>query len=269
MEKLNRWVAKHAWLVYILSIVLMFLLAIVATDGYDGLLVILVYPAMFAWSFVSARYVFSRGNVLLKKPMEILLQECDPHPFLEETQRQRNYPGNRNLKLWHILYEGMALREIGEFSQAYALLAAHGNELVPRTALVVQAQYYAEMAYLSAKLGDLQGMEFWHEKLLDAHSKTKTKRHKQFTESAVTSHLVMYHYARQEYSQSFQVLQNVPTGVPRSRVAVAMNQARIHLALEEMQKAKEKLEFVIQNGNKLYIVTEAKELLARINMEEQ
>lgn len=269
MKKLNRWVAKHAWLVYILSIVLMYLLAIVATNGYYGPLIIFVYLAMFAWTFVSTRYVFSRGNVLLKKPMEILLQECDPYPFLEETQRQKNYPRNRNLKLWHILYEGMALREIGEFSQAHALLAAHGNELVPRTAMVVQAQYYAEMAYLSAKLGDLQGMEFWHEKLLDAHSKTKTKRHKQFTESAVTSHLVMYHYARQEYSQSCQVLQNVPTDAPRSRVAVAMNQAKIHLAMGETELAREKLEFVIQNGNKLYIVTEAKALLANINMEEQ
>jgi FimV-like protein len=44
--------------------------------------------------------------------------------------------------------------------------------------------------------------------------------------------------------------------------------ARTYLAMGELEKAKKPLQFVAENGNKLYFATEAKELLEKINTEE-
>jgi hypothetical protein len=41
--------------------------------------------------------------------------------------------------------------------------------------------------------------------------------------------------------------------------------AKCHLALEEPEKAREKLNYVVHNGNKLHIVQEANALLETLN----
>jgi FimV-like protein len=50
-------------------------------------------------------------------------------------------------------------------------------------------------------------------------------------------------------------------------VDVARIYAKAYLALGKPEFARENLQFVIENGNKLYAVTEAKELLARLDAE--
>jgi FimV-like protein len=52
------------------------------------------------------------------------------------------------------------------------------------------------------------------------------------------------------------------------RIENAMMFARTYLAMGELEKAKKPLQFVAENGNKLYFATEAKELLEKINTEE-
>ena len=50
-------------------------------------------------------------------------------------------------------------------------------------------------------------------------------------------------------------------------VDLHMQLAQNYLALGEKDLARENLQFVIEKGNKLYAVTEAKELLAKLDAE--
>ena len=43
-----------------------------------------------------------------------------------------------------------------------------------------------------------------------------------------------------------------------------MLRAKVHIGLGEPEKAKEHLTFVIENGNKLNVVTQAKEILSSL-----
>lgn len=269
MERINRWIAKHAWLVYILSFVLVFLFAMVAVNGCDGPWILLVYVGMIVWILISARFVFSRSNVLLKKPMEILVNDCDPYPFLEEVRRQCDYPGNSHVKHQRIVNEAVGLRETGEYTKAYTLLASARNEMVLKANPINQAVYYSEMANLCFKQMNLEEMEAWHRELMTAYSKIKGEKYRQYLAPVMVSHAAAYHFVRKEYEQYLQVLEARPATTLRDRVIRSMSMANYHMSIGETEKAKERLRFVIENGNKLYIVTEAKELLAKINTEEQ
>lgn len=269
MEKLNRWIAKHAWLIYILSYVLAFLIAIMVINLRDDLPVIPVYIAMIAWIFACFRFAFSRCNVLLRKPTEILVNECDPYPFLEEHQRQRDYPGNSFLKHQRIVSEAMGLREIGEFTQACALLESARNEIVLRAHPINQVIYCSEMAYLSFKQMNLEEMEAWHRELMETYSKIKREKYRKYLAPVMTSHAVTYHFARKEYQQYLQALETVSVTTLRNRVVRSMSLANYHASIGETEKAKEFLKFVIDNGNRLHLVAEAKVLLEKINTEEQ
>ena len=84
----------------------------------------------------------------------------------------------------------------------------------------------------------------------------------------MVSHHIAYHYARQEYAQGLQMLENFPVQPLPNKVVQAYSLAKFRLALNEKETARELLDFVIKNGNKLFVVTEAHDLLTRINSEE-
>lgn len=268
MEKINRWVAKHVWLVYVAAMVLWILTICRLANGLDGAVLLILYILTIAWILLCAQWIFTRSNALLKKPLEILQNECDPYPFLEEVKHQRAFSGNQNMKLTYIFNEVLALREVGEFEQAHRLLLAIPDKDVSNAAPMVQAMYFSHRLYRGARLKNLAEVEVCYRKLLDACNRTTRKTQKQYVDSLIAFARVIYHLARQEFDQSLQYLQMIPQNTLRDRVVVAWNYAAIHLGKGAKEAAKEKLEFVMNNGNKLYIVTEAKALLAKINMEE-
>ncbi|MBQ4562965.1 MAG: hypothetical protein IJA58_00630, partial [Lachnospiraceae bacterium] len=51
----------------------------------------------------------------------------------------------------------------------------------------------------------------------------------------------------------------------KEEVSVSLLQAKAYLKLGDMEKAREKLDYVIKKGNKLYAVTEAKQLMETIH----
>ena len=84
----------------------------------------------------------------------------------------------------------------------------------------------------------------------------------------MVSHHAAYHYARQEYAQGLQLLEDFPVRTLRDRVVQSYSLAKFHLALNEKEAARKLLDFVIKNGNKLFVVAEAQELLTKINSED-
>lgn len=268
MEKLNRWVAKNAWLVYVTFGVSVVSIIFLWDDILKGPMPILLEVLLLTSIWLCARWVFTRGSVLLKKPLEILTQNCDPYPYLEEAEIQRSYSGNWNVKLGHITTLATALSEVGEYGQMEELLTATPEETVRRAHPVNQVVYCGLVASIYARQKNTQELELWHDKLLSAYQKVKLRKHKAWLEATMVSYHVVYHYARQEYTQGLQLLENFPAQPLRNKVVQAYALAKFRLALNEKEKAAEHLEFVVRNGNKLYIVTEAKALLEKINTEE-
>ena len=268
MEKLNRWIAKHAMVVYAVSAVLAFVAAMVAIDRWYGPWALLIYLLLFGWIFLSSRFILNRGGALLKAPLDMLMHRCDPYPYLEEAREQMDYAGNWNMKLSRIITLALALCEVGEYEQMGQLLLSVSPEMVAKAHPANQAIYYSLLCNGYARQKKTAEMEMRHNQFLEAYQSVHNKKHKVWLEPRVISHYASYHFARQEYSQALQFLEKFPDQGLRDRVVRAYSLARIYATINETEKAMEQLEFVINNGNQLYIVTEAKALLAKIKMEE-
>ena len=267
MEKVNRWILQHAWLAYFLMCATLFLfVGLIVPATVEATIVACI--VMLLGFRASVYFVFGRSNVLLKKPMEILCNQCDPYPFQEETQRQCHCPGPSQLRLQYYTFAAMGLCEIGEYRQAYDLLMSVRDTLVPKVHPNWRLMYYTEMYFLLVKLQMTSELELLHNQVVTTYDACKKEIIKQKMKAGVMSHFALYHRTRGEYGQALEYMQAIPPVTRRDHVVRAMALAQDHWAMGEVELAREKLQFVIENGNKLYVVTEAKALLEKIHAAE-
>ena len=262
MERFNRFVAKYTWMAYWLWVVCMAILyGVLAWQGVSSGIAAVLSIAMVLFG---SRWIFTRDQVLRRAQVACMFNQCDPYPFLEEAKRQLLYQGTKPMKLTRLIDYSTALLEVGEVEQAYTLLYAsqedvHRNDL--RDGCCV---YYHNLALASLYLGKWQEMEHWHEKLMENLQRLRSDQQKHAAMQSMAGYFVGYHHARQEYDQSMQILKGMVPANLRQQVAIAMHYARHYLAMGETEKVKEALAFVVGNGNKLYAVQEAQQMLAEL-----
>lgn len=266
MEKLDRFMAKH--------------------PRFCCFVVILFYVAMFCWWYVIDRptllvpvllfllvygiwFVSAACDRLCKKPLKILKNVCDPHPFLEEMDEQRTYPANEAGKQIQTINYAMALRCTGEYEKAFAMLSSINIDKHAVMLPAIKVVYYNNLTDLCQLMGKHQEAVIWYEKTLQIWNDLKPGEQKEKLRNAVESSQAAMHFCKGEYDQALQVLSTAKIENLSDRIENAMMYARVYLVMGETEKAVKPLTFVAENGNKLYFATEAKALLAKINMEEQ
>ena len=268
MEWFNRWVAKHVWPVYIVSTVVLLLTVCVLMGIWSGVADVFLFLALLAGIFLCARFAFSRGNVLLKKPLAVLLHECDPYPYLQEAQEQQNYPGNSSSKLARMTTLASALQEVGEYDKAWELLRNVPTEVAMGAHPLHQVIYCNMMFFMLVRQEQMQEAQRWHQKLLECYGKIKSEKYKKHLDGILKIHWASYYCVMQEYAEALQMTNGIQQKNLRDRVVCAFSLAKIACMQGEKETAVKHLQFVIENGNKLYVVTEAKALLEKIQAEE-
>ena len=93
MGKLNRWIAKHYWLSIVLFFLLPFIALLAIAQVCNDWVTLWCCAVGYVWIFWGARWLPARGNALMKRPLEILVNECDPYPYLEEAKKAKRFPG--------------------------------------------------------------------------------------------------------------------------------------------------------------------------------
>lgn len=268
MRKLARWMAKHQKLVTIGGIIWWSVCWCVLGDAFcfpDWLMYTLAAVFAVYWMLLAV----SANDYLLKKPLEILKNQCDPYPFLEEINVQREYPGTDAAKQVRDINYAMALRCIGEYDLSYRLLTTTNIDKNAGMLPMAKVVYYNNLVDLCGLIGKHQEAVIWYDKLLLIFNDMKPGKQKEQLRPAVESNRATAHFCKGEFEQALQVLSLAKIEDLNDRIENAMMYARVYLAMGETEKAIKPLQFVAEKGNKLYVVTEAKELLAKINMEEQ
>lgn len=267
MEKLSRWIAKrNIWITRIGAFILC-VLAIWVQLIWDWPVfwVLLLY---FGGYYLLALLVGSRTDYLLRAPLKALKEQCDPYPFLEEIREQQCYPGTEALKQVRTIDYAMALRSIGEYDQAFALLSTTNIDKYAGMRPVAKAIYYNNLMDLCMLMEKHQEAVIWYEKLLLIFHDMKPGKQKDRLRRTVESNRATYHFCKGEWEQALQALSTAKIENLSDRIENAMMYARVYLALGEVEKAIKPLQFVVENGNKLYFATEARELLAKIHTED-
>ena len=268
MRKMARFMAKHIRFVTVVGMIALPVSWCVIGDAFsfpDWLTYTLAAIFVVYWILL----VITASTYLLKEPLESLKNQCDPYPFLEEMDVQRTYPAKEAEKQIREINYAMALRCTGEYEKAFALLSSINIDKYAGMLPDIKVVYYNNLTDLCQLMGKHQEAVIWYEKTLQIWNDLKPGKQKEKLRNTVESTRAAMHFCKGEYDQALQVLGRAKIENLGDRIENAMMYARVYLALGDTEKAVRPLTFVAENGNKLYFATEAKELLAKINMEEQ
>lgn len=266
MEKLDRWIARHQTASKVIVAIPWIVLEIwwLLLDVPAWIVAVFVFITLFAF-FI---HIHAAGDRLQKKPLEILKTQCDPYPFLEEMREQQSYAGADAVKQVRAINYAMALRNVGQYDQAYMLLSSINIDKNAGMLPMAKVVYYNNLMDLCFTMGKYQEAIIWYAKTAQIWNDMKPGKQKEQLRRVVEANRAADHFCRGEYQQTLGVLSQAKPENLCDRIENAMMYARTYLALGETEKARKPLQFVAENGNKLYFATEAKELLAKINMEE-
>ena len=267
MKKMARFMAKHTGLMTIVGLVVLPVSCVIIGDAFsfpDWLTYTLAAVFAVYWMLL----VITAGTYLLKESLEILNNQCDPYPFLKEMNEQRAYPGNDTVKQLREIDYALALRCVGEYEKAFALLSSINIDKNPGMLPNTKVVYYNNLFDLCALMGKHQEAVIWYEKTMQIFHDMKPGKPKEQLRKAVESNRGTWHFCKSEYDQALQALGQVKVENLNDRIENAMMYARTYLAMGESEKAIKPLTFVAENGNKLFFAEEARQLLEKIHAAE-
>lgn len=262
-RKINLWLATHQTLSTVLFSFLMvglyfFLDLAVGILWWGNLLIVLAMA--FAWCF----YVVTRKAALMNGALSYLSEDCDPRPMLEllgDILKYKSSPAVRELDLMNyanylIMLDGyeekgrdMLLRlDIDKYyaNQPFARLSYYG---------IISAIEY-ERADANASL---------HLKMAEDILKAECERSKRMnitlSEIAKTIEITKAIYEEKDLRRAIELIGERESKTLFEKVGDAHLLGECYIGLGEAEKAREQLKFVLENGNKLSLVSSAKKML--------
>ena len=264
MENFYLWVTKHK-----LSAGLLFSALLCAV--YTVFLVWLRAPLWVIITvdiitvLVNYFFVFTCHGKLIRKAESELDNNCDPYPLLYITELLLNYKYTDFDRFLLLLDHCASLASVGEPEKAYGILESINIDNITGAFPAIKIIYYNNLMGVSASLGMTDKANELHSKIMMMYQSIGAKKQKQLLEPIIHMAEAVYCYYNQEYAKSIQLLNGMESNVPRMKVVTAMLCANACLGLNDTETAKEKLRYVIDHGNRLFSVTEARDLLNKLH----
>lgn len=263
MYKLQHFIAKHK-LASFLTI------TIIVCMVYTSLLMQLNVPTWglilvnLVLGFIVYAYVEYSADPIMKKASQELDDNCNPYPLLEETEKLLSYKNSEVVKQIILINHAVALRSIGDYQRNLDTLQALNIDKKAGMLPMNKVVYYNNLMDACGLLGKYEEADVWYSKMMLIHADITNQKQLESLEYTMQMAKVFHFYCNQDYEKALQLMQEIRPKTNQSAVEHAISYARIAIALEDRETAKQKLEFVVENGNLLYAVTEAKQMLGEI-----
>lgn len=258
-----RWCAKHGRLVIFLwtaPISVLFLAVFLFLELPLWIVALFtLFMLLSSWSFVN-----SCARKLLLQAEKALREQCDPYPLLKETEDQLSYNRSQTYEQILMIDYCVALRNAGEYKKVLEQLRAINIDKYAGTMPITKVVYYNNLADIYLCLNELEKAEIWQNKSIQLFDDIKNEKQKNMLSATIQHNVAEIAYFKQDYSKSIEILNNVTETNMRDAVYRALLLAKIHIAQGRIEEAKTKLQFVVENGNKLIDVRIAKDLLSKI-----
>ena len=263
MKRVQRWIANHPRLCKFVMAFSITLLCYVALDPNTfsfGTRFLITFSLLFS-GFLTINTMPER---LMREPLEILEQQCNPYPFLEEMERQmpliqENFQG----QLTQINY-AMALVQTGQNEKALETLESINIDRFPTASPFAKFVYYNNLCDVMMRMERYAEADIWYRKAQAIFQDLPNNKLKQRLDRTAQMNEIEALYRDQAYATALRKLARIPCNTQRSLMDAALLAARCNLGLEEHDKAREKLQYVIDHGNRLACVQEAKRLLEKL-----
>lgn len=264
MKSVYRFLYDHTGLCRVLLFGLLLALTVyLSSFAYISFLSVYLIDLLI-W-FVVGRFIALAPAKLLEEPLRIMDQDCDPNPFLDECTRQLACSKPSAQQQLALINRATALRMLGENQQVLQILDNLNIDRFPSTTPFVKYVYYNNLADVLFEFDrDMEAL-IWHKKAMQIYQDLPAPQAAKFygQSKILTEALVLYRQGN--YEEALKQVTWMKCDAPRHLMDAAMLAAKCHIALEEPEKAREKLQYVIDHGNKLHIVQEAGEILDTLN----
>ena len=262
MNKLNRFFAKNPWFSYLVTGLLLTIFwlgyffaeySLTATIIFS-IAVVIIYPLL----------PLGAANKLSIEAAKKLRDECDPYPLLLETQDQLTYVKNIGRRQLIMMDYASALNGIGKSDEAYENLCSINLDLNLGATIETRAVYYFGMSNLSLEVGKYEESLSYHTKASQIAGAIKNKKLKESIFSSLRTVAAEQAIYRKDYDTAISLLSTVEDKNKITSVSKAFLYGKIAIAQGNTEAAKNNLLFVINNGNKLGCVEQARQILATL-----
>lgn len=257
MEKISRWIATHRVSVYIISFVLLIVWNIIKSSlGEIGIGSLIIFFAILLPDVCMNKFV--------NRAVAKLNNECDPYPLLEESEY---FLARKNKKAWeftNLCNKYCAMRDMGKYQEVYEGLqeiAAKKYRSVSPAAMYV---LYHNLGDICLILEKNEEAAEWNAKMQETFMKIKPRKLKEQFESMRPLEDAMHLYHDGAYQEALKVLGQFAPNCLRSEVSFHKVASLIFSELDDIEHARFHLEAIVEKGNRLYAVEEAKALLAEM-----
>ena len=264
MKSFYRWISEHPGLCKILLLLLLLAFSFYAAT-LESVSFLTVYLIDLLIWFIAGRFIATVPLKLLQEPLHQLDQQGDPYPLMEELNAQlsRKFDGTQRQLLE--MYRALTLRECGQPYKALETLENINIDKFPGTSPVVKYMYYHNLADLCYLQDRKDEGRIWVRKYRQIYNDLPAGKGKQELASAyeMMECEVLYHEG--DLEEALKKVSWLKLTDLRMVLDGAMLAAKCHIALGEPEKAREKLQYILDHGNKLHIVQEATEILETLN----
>ncbi len=267
MKLLYRWVARHTGLSKIILFVTYFVLYALVLAPMQLPLIVYYFLLLFllipSFSVVSNCYA-----VLLQEPIRILKEQCDPEPLLHEAERQLEYLNESTARHQMLINKAMALSCLGEHRRSLDILENLNIDKFPSVP-AVRFTYYNNLSYEMMHMDRNFEAEIWSKKALQIYRDIPAGKQRQSLDRNARVLELESLYRQGDFSLVLSKAAWLPCDNQSDIISAAMLAAQCHIALEEWEKAENKLRYILEHGNKMGYVHQARELLDSISTQTQ
>ena len=232
---------------------------------YPDFSVILLIFIDIIFIIIISWLLFSFYSSLFSKPIAEFNNKCDPYPLIEESEKHLNAHYSVLDKFILLVNYSAALKASGQYQKALDILLSIDIEADSMKKFQhLKAAYYYRLMELCEFLNKGAQADFAYSKFLELIPQIKKEKFKKSLEIEIVLGKVLDAYRKGDYQTVVETLESSVLNVFSSQITSSLTCAKAYLKLGETEKAKEKLEYVIENGNKLHCVTEAREMLSNL-----
>lgn len=265
LKSCDRWIVKNPKLARVIccfACLIPWTLVLSAVSAPAWLFVIVYLLSIIVLPL--GRVLNARKNVL-GKAISALDDECDPYPIKETCEFMIAYCETGLDR--EVIKTDLALfyLETGNYKEYLNIMTSINFEAY-NTPPLTKVIYYNNLSVAHIVNDDLASAEVWYDKALKALEGVKIKKARASAESALSSTAADIEYLRGNYEKALEIYQKTEKETARSKTHKSYACAKCHLALGNRAVAEIELKYVIEAGNKLAIVNEAKRLLSENNI---
>lgn len=264
MKTIYRWISGHTGLckACLFLGLAWFTFSMVGQQYVSFLTVYLV--DLVIW-FFGTRFISMASGKLLQEPMEILDQQCDPYPYLEEIRRQMAIRQTGVQEQAAQINYALTLRMTGDNQKAAELLEQINIDRYPGATPYFKFIYYNNLSDALFAVERTLEARIWHRKAKQIYEDLPEGKMKQQYAHTIQLSEAESLYWEKDYDKALRKVAWISCRSQRTLLDAALLAAKCHIALEEPEKAREKLQYVVEHGNKLHIVQEAHGLLEALS----